>query len=356
MDNAGLIFIPDISGFTRFVNQTEIEHSRYIIEELLETIMNSNQLDLNVSEIEGDAILFYKFGDPPKIQALVKQVEKMFTEFHRQIRNYEYRRLCQCSACIKAIDLSLKVIIHYGEFSSYKVREFSKLLGKDIIIAHQLLKNDIDTHEYMLLTDRVPAEQELKDLPSWVQWSSGTKVTETGEVPFNYSMLTPLKELISPDPIPELEPADKVKMVSASHEYDTDVITLLSVIGRYPERSAWQDGVKSAEQVTDKIPRLGTRHRCVMEKGAVTVHYSNFSYDADRIIVSETDENKSNSTYYTLEKIENEKTRLTLDYYITRNPLQQVVFNLTRKNKVFQSLQRSLMNLERHLQKKQITR
>lgn len=175
MNNTGLIFIPDISGFTRFVNQTEIEHSRYIIEELLETIINSNQIGLSISEIEGDAILFYKFGDPPTVQQLVQQVEKMFCEFHKQIRNYEYRRLCQCSACINAVDLSLKVIIHYGEFSSYKVKEFSKLLGKDIIVAHQLLKNDIDTHEYMLLTDRIPAIKEFQDLPSWVHWSSGKR-------------------------------------------------------------------------------------------------------------------------------------------------------------------------------------
>ena len=76
MDNAGLIFIPDISGFTRFVNETEIEHSRFIIEDLLETIINSNQLGLQISEIEGDAILFYKFGDPPGVQQLVDQVEK----------------------------------------------------------------------------------------------------------------------------------------------------------------------------------------------------------------------------------------------------------------------------------------
>lgn len=28
MENRGLIFIPDISGFTRFVNRVEIEHSK----------------------------------------------------------------------------------------------------------------------------------------------------------------------------------------------------------------------------------------------------------------------------------------------------------------------------------------
>ena len=36
MENKGLLFIPDISGFTRFVNETEIDHSRLIIQELLE--------------------------------------------------------------------------------------------------------------------------------------------------------------------------------------------------------------------------------------------------------------------------------------------------------------------------------
>ena len=30
MENRGLLFIPDISGFSRFVNAVEIEHSRFI--------------------------------------------------------------------------------------------------------------------------------------------------------------------------------------------------------------------------------------------------------------------------------------------------------------------------------------
>lgn len=350
MSNAGLIFIPDISGFTRFVNETEIEHSRFIIEELLETIINSNQLGLQISEIEGDAILFYKFGDPPKVKELVEQVGRMFQEFHKQIRNYEYRRLCQCSACINAIDLTLKVVIHYGEFSSYKVKEFSKLLGKDIIVAHQLLKNDIDTHEYMLLTDTIPAIDGLANLPSWVHWSTGKKITESGEVPFNYSMLTPLKETIAPDPVPELEPKEKTKMVSASREFDTDMINLLAVIGRTAERSAWQVGVKEVKQITDKIPQLGTRHQCLMDKGSVVVHYSNFSFDANKIVVSETDESRNSTTYYTFERITDQKTKLTLDFYLPRNPVQQMFFKLTQQRKTLDRFQKSLENLEKYIQ------
>jgi Protein of unknown function (DUF2652) len=68
MDNKGLLFIPDISGFTRFVSEMEIGHSRQIIQELLELLIDSNQLRLEVSEVEGDAILFYKFGETPNLE------------------------------------------------------------------------------------------------------------------------------------------------------------------------------------------------------------------------------------------------------------------------------------------------
>src|SRR6185369_3557411 len=106
MPNRGLLFIPDISGFTRFVNETEIDHSRLIIEELLEVLINANQIGLEVSEIEGDAILFFKFGDSPDIKELYKQVEKMFREFHSHLVAYDYRRFCRCKACSSAINLT----------------------------------------------------------------------------------------------------------------------------------------------------------------------------------------------------------------------------------------------------------
>src|SRR6266487_1836574 len=112
MNNSGLLFIPDISGFTKFINETEIEHSRYIIEELLENIINSNQIGLNISEIEGDAVLFYHFGETPSLEEIYRQVESMFCNFQKQIKNYESRRVCICKACTAAVDLSLKVITH----------------------------------------------------------------------------------------------------------------------------------------------------------------------------------------------------------------------------------------------------
>jgi len=69
--------MPDISGFTQFVNQTEISHSEHIISELLEIIIDSNEMDLILSEIEGDAALFYKQNEVLSIERVLEQSKKM---------------------------------------------------------------------------------------------------------------------------------------------------------------------------------------------------------------------------------------------------------------------------------------
>jgi hypothetical protein len=55
MQQRGFIFMPYISGFTNFVNSLELEHSRHVVKELLETIIDANEMDLKISEVEGDA-------------------------------------------------------------------------------------------------------------------------------------------------------------------------------------------------------------------------------------------------------------------------------------------------------------
>ena len=77
-----LLFMPDISGFTEFVNATEIMHAQSIIQEVLEIIIESNELNMEVGEIEGDAVFFYRLGSAPPVPELMNQVKTMFTRFH----------------------------------------------------------------------------------------------------------------------------------------------------------------------------------------------------------------------------------------------------------------------------------
>ena len=193
MKQSGLIFIPDISGFTRFVNSVELKHSEHIIRELLEIILDANQMGLNVSEVEGDAILFYKFGESPDLDVTYKQVEKMFLSFHKQLELYESLRTCHCNACISAINLSLKIISHYGEFMEYRIKKFVKLIGKDIIVAHQLLKNDIPQHEYWLITNSLTGNKPPEKFTPSIKWDQGTRQVHKGEITFHFAQLSHLK-------------------------------------------------------------------------------------------------------------------------------------------------------------------
>lgn len=345
MANQGLLFIPDISGFTRFVSETEIEHSRMIIQELLELLINANEIGLEVSEIEGDAILFYKFGASPDLPALYKQVEKMFCQFHQHLLAYDHRRYCYCDACQTAVQLTLKVITHYGEFTSYTVKNFSKLIGKDLIVAHQLLKNDIEQHEYWLVTNSLVADQPPAGLTKWMHWNTSTKQTEAGTIPFHYTPLSQLKNEIPPDAGLHLELSQKTKAFTISDVYDVDIIRLFHASGDFRQRHRWQEGVKAVEEVDHLLPRVGMRCRCIMDNGEVNIYASSYSYSPNRIAFSETDEQKKSATYYTLEKIDDHTARLTIDYYVKKNPLSQLLFRLNGKSKLEGRFRRSLQKL-----------
>ena len=346
MENKGLLFIPDISGFTRFVTETEIDHSRLIIQELLELLINANEINLEVSEVEGDAILFYRFGGSPDIQEVYKQVEKMFCEFHKRISAYELRRFCQCKACSSVVNLTLKVITHYGEFTGYNVKNFNKLIGKDIIVAHQLLKNDIPQHEYWLVTQNLEHDTP-GELANWMHWKSGAKQTETGEIPFHYTPLTPLKENITPDPPLELELKKRSKMVSVSRDFDAHIITMFHAAGDFSYRSQWDEGVQKVEELHHFLPRVGMKCRITRDDGEAIVYASSNTFTPEKIVFSETDENRKQSIYYTLERIEEYKTRLTIDLYIRKNLIGEIMFRLLKQQSVRNKMERSLVNLDR---------
>lgn len=353
MDNRGLIFIPDISGFTRFVNQMEIEHSRHIISELLEVIVNANEIGLEISEIEGDAILFYKYGEAPPLDVIYKQVEKMFRSFHLHLKYYDQRRFCQCSACEGAAELTLKVVSHYGEFTGYTVKNFNKLIGKDIIVAHQLLKNDIDKHEYWLITDGLTSVDDSGKLGDF-DWQESVKKTEHGEIPFWYYPLTHLLVDLPPPPPVDLGITDKELILKVSKDYETDILTLLHAVVDFPNRKHWQPGVKDVVEISDPhLMRLGTKHKCILEKGESVMYSSSYSFSPDKIEYAETREKKNVSQHFTFEKISDNLTRLKLEFYIKRNAFVKLLFNLFEKRKFHQALVKGLDNIDK-LVKKQI--
>lgn len=142
----GLIFIPDITGFTNFVRSIDIDTGMYITQNLLNVIMENNSLQMEVSEIEGDAILFYRIGEPIPVYEIVSVFRKMQDAFNKKYT--EFKKQFNLEA-----DVSLKLIVHYGDIMLYNINGFSKLFGEAVIEAHRLLKNGSTSEGYVLVTE-----------------------------------------------------------------------------------------------------------------------------------------------------------------------------------------------------------
>ncbi len=188
-----MIIIPDISGFTRFVYRTDIIHSQKKIAVLLESILKSNSLGLSVAEIEGDAILFYKFDNSFSAFEVYEQCNNMFEKFHEILKTISNESDCDCGACNSLKDLSLKFIVHSGELCSIMIANYRKIFGFDLIVAHRLLKNNIDSNEYVLFTDDFLNDKDISKFQDLLKTdklkSSSIIYDEIGKINYSYIQL-----------------------------------------------------------------------------------------------------------------------------------------------------------------------
>lgn len=113
--------------------------------------------------------------------------------------------------------------------------------------------------------------------------------------------------------------SDKIKSISLTKEFATNLVTLFHATGDFNFRSSWQEGVIKVEEINHLLPRVGMRCKAIMDNGEVIIYSSSYSYENDKIEFSETDETKNRVTYFTLEKLDEQHTRLTVDYYISKN-------------------------------------
>jgi len=150
----GFLVLADISGFTAFVTTTELEHGPPIIAELLEEVMRRISPPLEIEGVEGDAV--FALGVHGKVSPPVRLLEVLragFVGFRERQRMLAADDSCSCNACRGVWRLRLKAIAHYGAFLEQTVGGRVQTAGRDVILAHRLLKNAVrPSDDYALLT------------------------------------------------------------------------------------------------------------------------------------------------------------------------------------------------------------
>jgi Protein of unknown function (DUF2652) len=194
---------PDLSGFTDFTSSTEIDHAAHIMTELLEVLVESNQSGFTLAEIEGEAVLFYRSGEPLGRQQFVEQCFTMFSNFHLRLMVIERDRVRQCGACQSASNLTLKFIAYFGYLKEIMVARFVKATGVDMIVAHRLLKNDVDSHEYILMTEACCEVVGPSGQHPALQWSKSSRVCDAiGTIKYEFGALSGYRREIAPPAAP----------------------------------------------------------------------------------------------------------------------------------------------------------
>ncbi len=263
--NKSLLFIPDISGFTEFIQTTEVEHSQHVISELLEVLIEANTEELQLAEVEGDALFFFK-EEIPSLEKLLAQVETMFTAFYSHLKLLEENRICPCHACATAPNLQLKIIITGGELQFITVQNNRKPFGSMVIEAHRLLKNSVDSNNYVLMSKEIT---EFIGLPD--NYHSRLYDFKNGENEYDGKKLRYIYSIIEKEEL-KLKPFSQVKKIKLDQppsiyftkEFPISATDLLTTITSFANRGEWVEGVDRFEYNEHEINRIGTEHVCVI--------------------------------------------------------------------------------------------
>jgi len=155
----GYLVLADISGYTSFVAQTEIEHAHIALSILLEAMVEKLSGLLTISKLEGDAVFAYvEESQLPEGRSLLELIDNTYVAFRDQALALYEQATCPCRACMAIPTLDLKFMIHHGEFIIQQVAGIKDLLGTDVNLIHRLAKNHVAEFTgwqgYALITDR----------------------------------------------------------------------------------------------------------------------------------------------------------------------------------------------------------
>ena len=144
MANKGYFILTDISGYTEFLTESELEHAHETLQSLFDVQLVNIKFPLKISGFRGDAIFMYTlescFINP---QSFLETLENLYIVFADTLRQMQFNTTCQCRACKNMGKLDLKMCIHYGEYIIQKLADREELLGADVIVPHRMLKNTV---------------------------------------------------------------------------------------------------------------------------------------------------------------------------------------------------------------------
>lgn len=258
----GLILIPHFSGFEEFVGEVELAHSQHIMADLMEMLVDANQLGLTLSELDGEALFFYGYDDPPSVEQLTGQARDWTLGFHGHLNALKRDIYCDCGACVNVSRLGLRIVGHYGEFGEHRLRNKTLVVGKEVILARKLMDTSISTSDYLLISEPLMEKIGI----SGERNGRFERIEQTfpvfGTITLGFQDLTGLRE--KAPPAPEREPVLGLKEeIGEEVNVNVSLEKAAGVLTDFESWPDWVDGLSHLDMDFSAPLRSGARHICV---------------------------------------------------------------------------------------------
>jgi hypothetical protein len=260
----GCLLFADITGYSRYIGDTEITHAQDVIADLIETIVGVIAPTFEISRIEGDAAFAYADSGSLSPALLMDTVDSTYFAFRRRLRDVAHATSCSCRACVRIPTLDLKFFLHEGEYAVRRVAGFQELSGMDVIVLHRLAKGTaasvVANHAYAVYT------RAIMDVMGWDPGSLGliphTEVFEdTGPVQVFVQDLE--ARWVAEEASTRVLVAAEDAVHQASFETPASPQVIWSYLTDGQKRPQWQLDVTGVISVTEGRPQAGSVNHCM---------------------------------------------------------------------------------------------
>ena len=200
-----LFILPDISNYTRFMANSHFDSrtSQFIVFTLINAMVEVATKTMSLSKIEGDAALFFVDHGKYSNKEIGDTIVEIFEGFDRAKQKLMNSDICACAHCPHIDQLEIKVFVHRGTTERYRFREAIDHFGKDIILLHRLMKNNIASDRYCLVTQKSLHSVRLPD-----DWFKSDIVLNLGEIGEVSTLKFEQSKIMEKVPMPEYHSAN----------------------------------------------------------------------------------------------------------------------------------------------------
>jgi len=263
----GTFVLADIGGYTSFLSDVGIEHAKEITSHLFDGLYQVDPQSWKVGNVEGDCLFLYSdaYKSAPDVFTYLR---RLYETFRESIVEVASGSTCRCGACDRSGDLTLKFVVHGGEFDTQSIVGRQELIGPDVVVAHRLLKNSIPVREYALVTRSLAAVAE----------ASGLDVTpgrdeygDIGAVDYVYVDLQGVREAFAKSR--ELYLTEESSDVAVSIEIAAPPQLVWAVVMDPGKIPLWSPTLIEVETLSGTTTQADSVHTCLHGDAGKMVHY-----------------------------------------------------------------------------------